>query len=150
MESFFKLNIMAASVIFVVLDLICVGMGMGVPIFCILFGFPLGWYIAMRVAVTSEGTRDILRRILIYAVGTAGFTFLVMAVLWGPAASMLFDPSADLANFGIPMILYDPTASFIGWLILMIAISPFLQLLATVFGAHLTLLVRLQTDNADE
>jgi hypothetical protein len=30
--------------------------------------------------------------------------------------------------------------SLIGWLVLMIAISPFLQLLTTVFAGHLTLL----------
>ena len=33
---------------------------------------------------------------------------------------MLFDPTADLANFGIPQLLYEPLASFIGWLVLMI------------------------------
>jgi hypothetical protein len=54
----------------------------------------------------------------------------------------VFDPVADLANFGIPLILYDPTASFIGWLALMIVISPFLQFLMALFGAHLTLLRR--------
>jgi hypothetical protein len=48
------------------------------------------------------------------------------------------------------MILYDPTASFVGWLVLMIAVSPFLQLLTTVFGSHLTLMVRLQPNNARE
>ena len=54
---------------------------------------------------------------------------------------MLGDPTADFANFGIPMILYDPKISFVGWLILMIFISPFLQLLTTLFSSHLTLLV---------
>ena len=56
---------------------------------------------------------------------------------------MLFDPAADLANFGIPLILYEPTASFIGWLVLMIVISPFLQFLMMLFGAQLMLLRRL-------
>jgi len=36
--------------------------------------------------------------------------------------------------------LYEPAASFIGWLVLMIVISPFLQLLMTLFGSHLALL----------
>ncbi len=57
---------------------------------------------------------------------------------------MLFDPSADLANFGIPLILFDPTASFVGWLALMIVISPFLQFLMTLFGAHSTWLWELR------
>jgi len=47
-----------------------------------------------------------------------------------------------LANFGIPLILYEPRASFIVWLILMIVISPFLQFLMTLFGAQLALLWR--------
>lgn len=53
---------------------------------------------------------------------------------------MLFDPSADFSNFGHPFILYDPKISFIGWQILMMIISPFLQLLATIFGAFITLM----------
>jgi hypothetical protein len=53
---------------------------------------------------------------------------------------MLFDPGADLANFGIPLILYEPRASFIGWLVLMIVISPVLQLLTTLLGSHLALI----------
>ncbi len=64
---------------------------------------------------------------------------MVLAAIWGPTARMLFDPAADLASFGIPQILYEPRASFIGWLVLMIVISPFLQLLTTLFGAHVTL-----------
>jgi len=63
-----------------------------------------------------------------------------MALLWGHFVTMLFDPAANLANFGMPMILFEPQASFIGWLALMIVISPFLQFLMTLFGAHLTLL----------
>jgi hypothetical protein len=38
------------------------------------------------------------------------------------------------------MILYEPRASFIGWLVLMILISPVLQMLTTLFGSYLTLL----------
>ncbi len=32
--------------VFVVVDTICMGMGMGVPIFNILLGIPVGWYVA--------------------------------------------------------------------------------------------------------
>jgi hypothetical protein len=63
-----------------------------------------------------------------------------MAAIWGPMASLLFDPAANLVNTGIPMILFEPRASFIGWLVLMIVLSPFLQFLMALFGAHLTLL----------
>ena len=131
--------------IYIVLDTICVGMGMGVPIFCILFGFLVGWYIVRMVVATTEQIGEVLRKLLPYAAITSASTFVVMTVIWGRCILMLFDPGMDYANFGIPMILYDPKASFIGWLVLMIVISPFLQLLATLFGSHLTLLAWLKS-----
>jgi hypothetical protein len=68
-----------------------------------------------------------------YALLAASFTFLMMIVIWGRMIPMLFDPSTDFENFGHPNNLYDPKISFVGWLILMIIISPFLQLLATIY-----------------
>jgi hypothetical protein len=60
---------------------------------------------------------------------------VIMAIIWLPALKWLFDSTGDLSNFGIPMILYSPRASFIGWIILMVLISPFLQFLMTLFGS---------------
>jgi uncharacterized protein YneF (UPF0154 family) len=133
-------NIKIAFLIFAFLDLICLGMGMGVPIFCILFGFVVGWYIVRRVTPNEENPKDILKKSFKYAVTTSLFTFVVMAILWGPTIKLLFIPGYDFKNFGIPLILYDPKISFIGWLVLMIFISPFLQLLSTIFASYLTLL----------
>ena len=129
-----------AFAVFIALDTVCVGMGMGVPVFCILFGFVVGWYITQSAVATTKDIRGIIGKLLPRAVATSAVTFVVMAIIWGRCIIMLFDPSSDYANFGIPLILFDPKASFIGWLVLMIAISPFLQLLATLFGSHLTLL----------
>ena len=129
--------------IYAVLDVICVGFGMGIPIACILFGLPVGWAIAMRVTRKPRPARQVLGQVLRWAALTAAFTVVLMAIIWSRMVGMLFDPAADLANFGIPMILYEPAASFVGWLVLMIVISPFLQFLMTLFGAHLTLLRRL-------
>jgi hypothetical protein len=140
MNKIFKLNLKIAFLIFALLDLFCVGMGMGVPIFCILFGFVVGWYIVRRVTPNEENPKDILKKSFKYAVTTSLFTFVVMAILWGPTIKLLFTPEYDFKNFGIPLILYNPKISFIGWLVLMIFISPFLQLLTTIFGAYLTLL----------
>ena len=139
MRAALRWNAKLVAVAYVFLDLLCVGAGMGVPIFCILLGFPLGWYLARRAALDDGGARNALRRTLLWTGLAALFTFVVMAALWGPAAGMLFDPNADLANFGIPMILYTPKASFIGWFVLMIFISPFLQWLSAVFSAFVTL-----------
>jgi hypothetical protein len=136
-----SLNRWAAFAIFVFLDVLCVGMGMGVPIFCIVLGFPVGWYVAARAARSTSDLGEVLKRTVVQATVTSAVTFAMMALLWGNVARMLFDPAADFANFGIPMILYDPKVSFIGWLVLMIFISPFLQLLTTLFSSHLTLLV---------
>ena len=133
-----------AYVIYLVLDTLCVGMGMGVPIFNILFGFVVGWYIVRVLAARTQRLEEILFKLLPLAAITAAYTFLVMAVLWGRWGLILFDPSTDYANLGIPLLLFDPKASFIGWQVLMILISPFLQVLSTLFGSHVTLLIRLR------
>jgi hypothetical protein len=140
MRNVFTLKTGWALAAFALLDMVCVGLGMGVPIFCILFGLPVGWYITMRIAVRPVDTRRTLSRMLLGAVLTSAVTFVAMVLVWGRCILMLFDPTADLANFGIPLILFDPVASFVGWLVLMIIISPFLQLLMTLFGSHMTLL----------
>jgi len=140
MNKLFTLRPLWALGIFVVLDIICVGMGMGVPIFCILFGFLVGWYIVKNITATTTHVREVFRKVLLYATVTAAVTLLGMVAIWGPTISILFDPGKDLANTGVPMILYEPKASFIGWIVLMIVISPALQLLTTLFGSHLALL----------
>ena len=140
MDRILRLNTKTAFAIFVIVDLVCVGIGMGVPIFCILFGFFVGWYIAKRATIATANLRDVLERVFVHAIVTSAFTFVVMSAIWGRTIVMLFDPRADFQNFGHPFILYDPKLSFMGWLVLMIAISPFLQLLTTVFGSYLTLL----------
>jgi len=115
---------------------------MGVPIFCILFGAPVGWYLGSRVSTEGTDLRLGLRKILIYAMITASVTFVGMGLIWGRCVVMLFDPATDFVNFGIPMILYQPKASFIGWVVLMIFISPFLQFLMTLFGAQVGMVRR--------
>jgi uncharacterized protein YacL len=128
---------------YLVIDLICVGMGMGVPFFNILLGFPLGWFLARRLVGSKSGIDEILRKIFNYSLFASAFTFLILAVLWLSAAlTYLFDPTKDIANFGEPQILFTPVASFIGWLVLMVLISPFLQLLTTIFAAYVILLIQ--------
>jgi hypothetical protein len=112
---------------------------MGIPILCILFGFPVGWYLPNRLNHPGKNLSNILNGILKYALYTSLFTFILMLVIWVPVSTMLLDSSADFANFGIPMILYNPKISFIGWIILMIFISPFLQLLTTIFASNVAL-----------
>ena len=125
-------------VAYVVLDIICVGMGMGVPIVNILFGLVVGFYLARTALAEGRNTRQVLQRLLRYATLTAAVTFLGMVLIWARMIPLLWDPAANLANTGIPLILYEPRASLIGWLVLMILISPFLQLLTTLFAAHVT------------
>jgi hypothetical protein len=113
---------------------------MGVPIFCILLGFPLGWYITKRVSISTEQLYQKYLQIFKYSLLASIFSFIQLVVIWGKAILMLFNPSSDFQNFGHPYILYDPKISFIGWLVLMIIISPFLQLLTTIFAAFITLI----------
>ncbi|MDI6808030.1 MAG: hypothetical protein QME66_03490 [Candidatus Eisenbacteria bacterium] len=142
MNSFFTIKLRWAFGIFAIVDTICAGVGMGVPVFCIFLGFLTGWYIARVVAPTTHEIRQLLQKFFLYAVVTSAFTFVLMAIIWGRCIVMLFNPSTDYANLGVPLILYDPRASFIGWLVLMIVISPILQFLTTIAGSHLTLMLR--------
>jgi hypothetical protein len=140
MEKLIKLKARTAVVLYILIDIFCVGAGMGVPIFCILLGFPLGWYIVKRISISEEHSRSINRRILKLALWASLVTFLLMAAIWGRCIPMIFNPTTDFKNFGHPFILFEPKASFIVWVILMIFISPFLQLLTTIFAAFITLI----------
>lgn len=144
MKAMSKRRFFIAFIIYAVIDTICVGMGMGVPIFCILLGFPVGWYITKHLIDSDQEVVHKMNRILKYAFATAGFTFVFMVVIWGRMLILLGNPGTDYQNFGIPFILYDPKLSFIGWLVLMTLISPFLQLLTTIFASFLTLRKKLK------
>jgi hypothetical protein len=139
MSSLLSRKYLLPLLLFLLLDLLAVGAGMGVPIFAILFGFLVGWFAPAVLADTATDIRRLLRKCVIAALGTSGFTFLLMLIIWGPVAQMLFDPRADIAHFGIPMILYEPLASFIGWIVLMVCLSPFLQALAATFASSVRL-----------
>ncbi len=132
----FWVLILIAVIIFTVLS----GIGMGVPILNILFGFVVGWYSTRRAQALYEDQKKILFKILIYSLFCAGTTLVIMLAIWGTTFPMLFNPAADFENFGHPMILFDPRISFIGWLALMIIISPLLQLMASIFSAFITLM----------
>jgi len=122
------------------LDTLCVGIGMGVPIFAILVGFAVGWFLPGYLPASTSPGRPSRKAILRAAFLLGAFTFALMAMIWGPTIPRLWDPQGDLANFGIPLILYEPRSSFVGWEVLMIGISPFLQVMAVVFGADVRLL----------
>jgi uncharacterized protein YacL len=140
MGKFLKLNARVVIILYILIDLICTGAGMGVPIFCILLGFPFGWYITKRVYATTEQQYQKYYKILKVSLLAAIFTFIVMLFVWGSAILIHIHSLSDIQNFGHPYILFDPKTSFIGWLILMIIISPFLQLLTTIFAAFITLI----------
>ena len=139
MNNIFKINTKAAFAFYIILDILFVGMGMGVPFLCILFGLPVGWYLAKRFKLSERNLNDILNSILKYALFTSIFTFLLMLIIWGPVSTLFLNPTANFVNFGMPLILYDPKISFMGWIILMILISPFLQLLMTIFASYMAL-----------
>jgi hypothetical protein len=127
-------------IVYLFLDTLCVGAGMGVPVFAILIGFAVGWFLPRFLPPGPGGAKPSRKSIFRLASLFGGFTFAWMAILWLPALPMLWDPQADLANFGMPLLLFEPGSSFIAWEILVIAISPFLQVLAIIFGADLRLL----------
>jgi hypothetical protein len=134
-------NRVARMAVYVVVDIVAMGMGMGLPIFAILFGFPVGWLLPTFLGIASPCKPGDLRAILRAALLASAVTFAVAAGIWLPTLIRLAGPPGRIANFGIPMILYEPLPSFIGWIVLMVVVSPFLQLLAIVFGSVLHLAV---------
>ena len=139
MSNFLSRKYLSPIIAFIFLDILAVGIGMGVPIFAILLGFVVGWFSPSVLLSDASHVRQLLRMCLVAACVTSGLTFLLMLVIWGPLTRMLFDPSADIANFGIPLILYEPKTSFIGWMVLMIILSPLFQALATGFTSSVRL-----------
>ena len=67
-------------------------------------GCRLGVYLALRLRDKASDTRSLMGKLLLWSGITSAFTVLLMAIIWLQATLMLFDPTADLANFGIPMI----------------------------------------------
>jgi len=145
MNKFFTMRYWILIVISVLTTTILSGIGMGVPILNILFGFIIGWYAVKRACLLYENLEERLSKIFIYSIFCSGITLILMFGIWGSKIPMLFDPLSDFENFGHPMILFDPRLSFVGWLVLMIIISPFLQLMTSIFSAFITLKVRLKS-----
>jgi hypothetical protein len=140
MKELIKLNAKVVIIMYILIDIICAGAGMGVPIFCILLGFPLGWYITKRVSASTEQLYQKYHKIFKFSLFAVIFTFIIMLIVWGSAILIHIHSPSDIQNFGHPYFLYDPKTSFIGWIILMIIISPFLQLIVTIFAAFITLI----------
>jgi len=126
------------------LEALCVGAGMGVPIFAILLGFPVGWWLARRAMTVAPAgaptSPEALRTVFVSALVPCMMTLAFMVAIWLPQLTLLWKPGFDVANWGIPLWLYTPMASFIGWMVLMVVVSPALQLLAAVFGAYVVLM----------
>ena len=141
MSKFFKIKLGRLFLLFIIIDIFCTGAGMGVPIFCILFGFITGWVIIKIILLRTNDLNEVLKKSIKYGILTTLVTFILMLIIWGWATIAFFNNNCDFKNFGHPLILYDPKLSFIGWLVLMIVISPILQLLTTVFSFYITLLI---------
>ncbi len=130
-----KQNLRNYLILFCIIDIVFVGMGMGIPIVPIILGVVLGWFIPKIIMKENEELSQLIKRSLYSSIIASIVTMIMMIIIWGPISMMLFDKNADIENFGIPLILFEPTASFIGWITLMIIISPVLQMLTTLFGS---------------
>ena len=117
-------------------NVLAVGVGMGVPIFAIAWGFPVGWYAARTAGLFERRDPRAFRSAALGSAAFAGLTFAMMAVIWAPQVRNLFDPAFDAEDWGIPLVLYTSTASFVAWLALMIVVAPVLQLMCSLCTAY--------------
>lgn len=125
------------------LDVFLIGLGMGVPVLAILFGLGVGWWFVGRPpaapAIEDDPVRIRARGLLTAAGALAAASLVVLLVVWGSSIGLAFDPDVEAAEWGIPLILYTSQASKIGWLLLMVVVSPALQFMAVVTGGVLRL-----------
>ena len=124
-------------VLFVVLDVVSIGMGMGVPFFTILLGIPVGWFTARRQRLPLP---EAMRKCFRVALSTSAVSLVFLGIIWLPWAPTAWAPEAELLQTGIPMILFDPRASFVGWIALMVVVSPTLQVLTTLSASYVVLM----------
>jgi len=147
MNKLFKIKLGWLFLLFILLDILCTGAGMGVPIFCITLGFLTGWGIMKIILLRTNDLNEIFRKSIKYGLATTLVTFVLMLIVWGIAITVFFNNGNDFKNFGNPLILFDPKLSFFGWLTLMIVISPLLQLLTTVFSFYISLFIIKKKNN---
>ena len=140
MNTLLRLKRTPAAVLYLVGALVSVEAGVGMPFCCIGLGLLVGWYIARRELRHANGFARMLRRATRTAVFTSLATFLMMAVIWGPRVGMASGPQSNLPSVGLPMTFHGAPESLIIWALLMVAISPLLQLMTTVFAAQFTIL----------
>jgi hypothetical protein len=122
-------------IIWILINGVLVGTGMGVPIFCILMAAPYGIMVVSKIFKKELHTHihqhfylGILKASAILALST----FIFMVIIWLPWVVKSLAPGFDYKNTGMPLILYTLKASFWGWITLMIVISPILQFMTSV------------------
>jgi hypothetical protein len=124
-------------IILLVLNVMLIGLGMGIPILNIIFALPLGYQLSKgKTGEVRSRLKEMYKMGLIFSLSS----IVVLIVIWLPQIKWLIDPSLNIANFGHPFWLYDPLISFIGWIILMVLVAPLLQLLSYIFGGVLAIL----------
>lgn len=95
MEKLININAKIVIISYILIDIICAGAGMGVPFFCILLGFPLGWYIARRVYASAEQPHREYYKIFKFSFFAAVVTFTLMLIIWGSAVLIHIIPKTN-------------------------------------------------------
>ena len=119
------------SIVIALIDVFAIGLGMGVPVFAIALGAPVGWWFARRQRADAP-IREVARSLLLAGVALAAVSFVALAVVWGPSLHLAFGPDVSASDYGIPLILYGERASMIGWFVLMLVVSPLAQFMTVV------------------
>jgi hypothetical protein len=127
-----------AFISYAVMDLLLAGLGLGTPVFCIVFGFGVGWFGAMRAWFFFADMRRAMTRALRYAFLTSAVTMVLMAAIWARLVPIVLNERVNPGAMGLPLNLYDTRWSLVGWLLLMVFTGPAVQVLMTVFGSYVT------------
>lgn len=147
-QPFWRVNL--PYIVIGLLDVFAIGLGMGVPVFAVLYGVAVGWWLIRRgpgalpgavpAPVGPDVPRISLRGLVGQSMALAAVSFVVLLAVWGPSIPLVFDPGSDAAGLGIPLVFGPPHTSLAVWLVLMAIVAPLAQFGAAVTGGVLALL----------
>lgn len=129
---------------YAMLDVLMAAAGMGVPVFCILLAVPVGAFCAARAEYFLKDIGPAMRRVLRYSLITSGVTLVVMTGFWWWLLPYLPRNGPDVHRLAIPLILYEPKLSLIGWVVLMLMVAPAAQFVVMLASAFVVFAVRLR------
>ncbi len=135
------------AILYVVVSIIGLFLFRGIPVLNVALGFPVGAVVAYRAARADERVGQELwgpsmRTVIAWALGTAGITVLIcwFELVGSLLLAKIFGPGLPLVQL-LPFTHHPGVPYFFRAQLFAVIVSPGLQILTTVFGGVMTLIL---------